>query len=218
MSNNTEVSKGSWKKEVATYVIIIAVIVGGVYGFHFGLQAAMGTSTPIVVVTSGSMHPTYWEGDILFVKHASSDHINVNDVIVFFVVTPGLWGLDPSIPVVHRVIDKYEQNGQWYFITKGDNPDTNPWPDPEPIPYSNIIGKTVFSIPRIGLFILWLRSVFGVGGAQALLVFIIIIILVILIIDIALSARKEKEQEETEDQKIQKAEGGSEEGPGSQEL
>ena len=164
------------------------------------------------------MHPTYWEGDILFVKYSSSDQINVNDVIVFFVVTPGLWGLDPSIPVVHRVIEKYQQNGQWYFRTQGDNPVTNPSPDPEPIPYSNIIGKTVFSIPRIGLFILWLRSVFGVGGAQALLVFIIIIVLVILIIDIVLSSRKEKGPQETEEQKIQEAEGESEVEPSSERL
>ncbi|MFX1485885.1 MAG: signal peptidase I [Promethearchaeota archaeon] len=210
MAKNTEGSKESWKKEVATYAIIVVVIVAGVYGFHFGLQAAMGTSTPIVVVTSGSMHPTYWEGDILFVRHVQPDQISVDEVIVFFVVTPGLWGIDPSIPVVHRVIDKYQQNGDWYFRTKGDNPDTNPLPDPEPIPYSNIIGKTVFSIPRIGLFILWLRAVFGVGGAQALLIFVIIIVLVILIVDIVLSARKEKEQEGTEEeQKIE--EGHSEE-------
>ena len=212
MSKNTENSTESWKKEVATYAIIIVVVVAGVYGFHFGLQAVMGTSTPIVVVTSGSMHPTYWEGDILFVKHASPDQIGVNEVIVFFVVTPGLWGIDPSIPIVHRVIDKYQQDGEWYFQTKGDNPDTNPLPDPEPIPYSNIIGKTVFSIPRIGLFILWLRAAFGVGGAQALLIFIIMIVLVILIVDIVISARKEKEQEDVEEeQKIE--EGHSEDEP-----
>jgi len=177
-------------RSIAKPLLIVAIVLGGLYGSYLIIQAALGTNTPIVVVTSESMHPVYYEGDILFIKHVSADDINIGDDIVFY----ANWSTEPDVPIVHRVIDKYLQNGVWYFVTQGTNELTNPVPDPYPTPYNQVIGVVVFTIPRIGLPIVWLRTTVGVFGAQLML----IIIAGIIIIYVALDYLTEKKEEHEE--------------------
>ncbi len=162
-------------------VAVIIIIVGAIGVGYFSLTTYLGSSTPIVVVTSESMHPVYWEGDILFVKYATPDEITIGTDIVFHATWIPASDPNANIPVVHRVIDKRLINGEWYFWTQGVNPETNPYPDPEPTPYSNVIGKVVFTIPRIGLPLVVLRPV--AGYLQYLLITIVVILIVYILYD-----------------------------------
>ena len=49
--------------------------------------------------------------------------------------------------VIHRIIEKKQKNGEFSFITKGDNNNT---PDKEEVKENQLIGKVVFKIKYIG--------------------------------------------------------------------
>ncbi|MBU7044596.1 MAG: signal peptidase I [Theionarchaea archaeon] len=147
-----------WKNELREIGegIIIAVLLYLVIQASF--MVTMGVEKPLYVVISGSMEPTYEEGDILIVKSVEVEDISEGDIIVF---DPPFGG----IPIVHRVFKVVESNGNRYFITKGDN---NPFPDPyfqetyPGIPKEHIIGKPFIKIPKLGLFQIWARQLFHV--------------------------------------------------------
>lgn len=147
---------------------ILAIIVSN--GLTFFLQ---GSSHPTVGVTTGSMLPIYngfqdselppqndiypFRGDVLLVRKVSAEVIEVGDVIIFN--TPSV-----SDPVVHRVIDKWFNNGTYFFKTNGDNnltPDTWTVKDSVEDEDDDIIGVVVFRIPHIGWFWLVIQTVAG---------------------------------------------------------
>ena len=69
------------------------------------------TSTPVVVVLSGSMHPALRTGDLaLIAAKPDSDRYAVGDVVVFDVV-------GRAVPIVHRIV---ALRGPRCFVTKGD--------------------------------------------------------------------------------------------------
>lgn len=79
-------------------------------------------------------------GDIMVL--ASPDSAEVGDVIVY--VVPGR----PD-PIIHRVVQMNEANGQSFFWTKGDhNCDMGSFE--KEIPESRVIGKAVWRVPFLG--------------------------------------------------------------------
>jgi signal peptidase I len=147
------------------------------------LTAALGTTTPLHTPISKSMEPTLKIGDLLIIQgglRGEDVYANLGngDIIIF---------KDPrnpdGIPIVHRAIEKYMQDGTWYIITKGDNNLTNPHPDnwypwfprggnPETAwypkaghPETYIIGKVIIIIPYLGYaFRLLDEPIFFVGS------------------------------------------------------
>lgn len=89
------------------------------------------------IIASGSMQPTLNPSDITLVISAPPNTIKVGDVIQYRTA---------DVPIIHRVIDKYEAGGSLWFITKGD---ANNAPD-DPINERQVIGKAVFTIPQLG--------------------------------------------------------------------
>jgi signal peptidase I len=144
---------------------ILAIVVSN--GLTFFLQ---GSSHPTVGVTTGSMLPIYngfqdseyqpiypFRGDVLLVRKVPAEAIEVGDVIIFD--TPSV-----SDPVVHRVIDKWFDNGTYFFKTNGDNnlpPDDWSVKDTVDDEDDDIIGVVVFRIPHIGWFWLVIQTVAG---------------------------------------------------------
>nr|MDO8116593.1 signal peptidase I [Candidatus Sigynarchaeota archaeon] len=170
---------------------MIGAIFGSSIGGFFILQGVMGTSIPVVVVTSGSMVPTIYEGDILFIQHvladeiASGDHANrTGDVIVY--ETRGIWPFPLSEPVVHRVIEKEYRDGKWWFTTQGD---ANYIPDNYEIPEENVYGKVVGVIPKVG----WIKLFLDRSGIVIPLLVILAMLLVASIVWDVLHPEKEKD-------------------------
>lgn len=79
-----------------------------------GLMAYTNSETPVVVVLSGSMEPTFYKGDILFLNNDPSP-LEVGEIIVFQIE-------GRPIPIVHRILEIHNsKDGEQKILTKGDN-------------------------------------------------------------------------------------------------
>ncbi len=75
------------------------------------------------------------------------------------------------VDIVHRAVLKIIAPDGVFFLTKGDNQQTNPTIDQDcelgpciylyPIPYRQVYGTAVFVIPRIGIIKLWISKLLG---------------------------------------------------------
>ena len=121
--------------------------------------------TPYAVL-SGSMEPAFHVGSLIYVKSVDPEDIKVGDAITF-----RLSGEDTA--ATHRVIEIDRENQCYY--TKGD---ANETPDASPVPYSSVLGRAVFTVPKLGLFSSWLSSAQGkyaaISGVGLLLLLIIL--------------------------------------------
>ena len=87
------------------------------------------------------------KGDIMIIIGKKPQNIQIGEVIVF--------KSGENYPIIHRVIRKFEVNGEIFFETKGDN---NPAQIQDPaseideknVPASSIYGIAVLRIPWIG--------------------------------------------------------------------
>lgn len=119
----------------------------------FIMGIVLKTSQPVAVVKSNSMYPDIKRGDMVLasgIKNSSrikecSAGKNDGDIIIFN--ASGLWRDAPNDPIVHRVISKWKNGSDWYYLTKGD---ANPSVDKAPIPKNRILGKVTRVIPYVG--------------------------------------------------------------------
>lgn len=104
--------------------------------------------------TDNDIHP--FRGDILLVKKVPIESLEVGDVIVFNTTNN-----NREPPVVHRVVAIWQDDGEYFFKTNGDN---NLGPDPESswiTTGNDVIGVVVFRIPHIGWFLLVVQTTVG---------------------------------------------------------
>ena len=81
----------------------------------------------------------------MILKGDDPEDIELGDIIVFQSLRPD--------PIIHRVIYKWENSGEYYFQTKGDNNRVsirNAELDETKISEKHIIGKALFRIPYLG--------------------------------------------------------------------
>lgn len=100
-----------------------------------------------VAIASGSMEKAINIGDIVIIKKC-----NANDVIVGDVIQYQMKGFT----VIHRVIEKRQKNGEYYFVTKGDN---NKSPDKAEVRENQVLGKLVFTVKYLGYPAVWLHLI-----------------------------------------------------------
>ncbi|MBR5329417.1 MAG: signal peptidase I, partial [Firmicutes bacterium] len=146
------------------YMINAHNLVGNQLPMPFGYGAA--------VVLSGSMEPTFSQGDLLVVKE--TDEFAEGDIVVY---QDGI-GL-----VVHRVVGF--DNGA--VITRGDANSVND----EPVALTAVKGKVLFWIGGAGHFVNFLKSPIG-----------IILVLAAALLLIELPRRNEKRRDEEERERI----------------
>lgn len=120
-------------------LITIVLIILSVFGIYIGLQIALATNTPFVVVASGSMSPALEVGDLVIVQGVSASEIRVGDIVVF--------ESENSELNIHRVNKTQTSDGSLLFITKGD---ANSNVDSSPVLADQIRGRVIFRIPYIG--------------------------------------------------------------------
>ena len=102
-------------------------------------------------IATGSMKPTLNVGDLVFIKKCNANSIEVNDVIEY---------KRQNYSVIHRVVSKYQKDGVFYFITKGDNNSNN---DTDPVREEYLKGKVVGRIPYLAMPTIWIDNL---GGRQ----------------------------------------------------
>ena len=116
-----------------TFLALILVLV--VFQKVTKNKLAIGNIYIFQVVTE-SMTPEYKVGDIIVVKKESPDKIKVGDDVTYL-------GTDSSVKdmrITHRVIEKKEKDGKYYFTTKGI---ANEVEDPQ-INEDNLYGKVIY--------------------------------------------------------------------------
>ena len=101
------------------------------------------------LIQSGSMEPTIMTGDIILVQEQPSyiqrDIITFND--------------HGDRVVTHRILEEKKNGNSVEFITQGD---TNESPDIASVPVEDIIGKHVFTIPKLGYLVAKSKSKTGI--------------------------------------------------------
>lgn len=119
----------------------IAIIALLLVFFSFGYLGVQPT-----IIYSGSMRNELDVGDIVIVSKIPTDEIQKGDIIQYKTQ-------EMRLPVVHRVEDIYREQGNLYFITKGD---ANSGTDIDPVLSNTVNGKVIFNLPKIG----WIPIVF----------------------------------------------------------
>ena len=96
-----------------------------------------------VSIATGSMENEINVGDVAIIKKCKANDVNVGDIIEY--------KLD-GFTVIHRIIEKKQTNGNFFFVTKGDN---NNSPDSKEVIEDQLIGKVIFKIKYIGYPAIW---------------------------------------------------------------
>ena len=99
------------------------------------------------VIGSGSMSPVLKEGDMAIAIPMRPESLRVGDIIQF---------ASEGKMIIHRIIEKQQDNSALYFITKGD---ANDYADLYPIYSSQIVGKVMITIPKIGWVSIHIKSI-----------------------------------------------------------
>lgn len=117
------------------------------------------------IVLSGSMEGKILKGDLIITKIIDPETLKINDIIAF---------RDAQGTVTtHRIIDEVDRNGERYFITKGDNNNTQ---DQNLVSLQDVEGIYVLRVPGVGsmmkslsepttimILVLGITVLFGVG-------------------------------------------------------
>lgn len=105
-------------RQLITQFVVLGTVVSSALMLWKGLMVITHSESPIVVVLTGSMEPSFHRGDILFINWDYT-YPSPGDIVVYKV---------PSqvIPIVHRVISVQPEGDEKYLaLTKGDNNPVN---------------------------------------------------------------------------------------------
>lgn len=119
------------------YIAALKKITGSISADFLGYSAA--------VVASGSMEPEISVDDIIVIR--KQEDYKKGDIITF---------QKDNILVTHRIDEKLQNS----FITKGD---ANNVPDTKEVAISDVVGRTLFVIPKAGKIIFYLRTPLGMA-------------------------------------------------------
>ena len=140
-------------------IIIVLLIVGAVlfvYFVDFKIRDSR-LETPLYgayVIVSGSMEPLIKVRDAVIIKRTTEDRIKKGDVVTYRSADPAFSG----ILITHRVVSIEEKDGEKVYITKGDHNETI---DRTPVSFSQIQGKVVMRVPKIGYIKYFLVDYYG---------------------------------------------------------
>ena len=106
----------------------------------------------LYTIISPSMEPNIKVFDVVFVKKTNVKKLKEGDIITFY-STNTFFG---NTPITHRIVEILQlPDGEIAFRVKGD---ANSVPDEEKVIPSNIIGKVMFKVPKLGKMQYYLAS------------------------------------------------------------
>lgn len=137
-------SRKTDKKNSFFYALVCCFIL------FFGLFVAGFFKYQPVAILTYSMSPRFTRGDAVVIeklKNSSEKRkLKKGDIIQY--------QYNDTV-VVHRIIDSYLEDGEKFYILKGDNNKTK---DLKPVSLEQIMGKVLFSIPKVGYPSVWLSE------------------------------------------------------------
>lgn len=121
---------------IMAFLATLAIFISGFCGIHKYL------------VVSGSMEPSLYAGDLVFVNsNVTFEDVQLGDVVIF------QYG---NMNVIHRVVEEALINGKRHLKTKGDN---NKQADGYLTTEENYCGVAMYHIPKIGFLIDYKNSI-----------------------------------------------------------
>lgn len=124
-------------------MVILASLFTLVFRIIFKVEVVKIFGYSGLIILTGSMEPVYHPGDVIFI-HEQKDY-EIRDVITFH---------QRGMIVTHRIVGKDGET----FTTQGDANNSSD----QPIKLSDIEGKVIGSIGRIGRVILFLQTPAGI--------------------------------------------------------
>ena len=128
-------------------------------------------------IVSESMEPTLEINDVVVVKTCEATQLQKGDIITF---------QQDGRTISHRILDITKDKNIIKFRTKGDN---NEIPDSDLVPESQVYGKVVFSIKKIGKIISYIQNIRGLIN---IVFFVIIVYILVSLRDKQKNTRKMK--------------------------
>jgi len=132
------------------------------------------------IVLSGSMETEIRVGDMIITKMTDPKTLGKDDVIAF--------RDHENTVTTHRIIDVIEKDGKKYFVTKGDNNDSQ---DENLVELNDVEGIYITRIPGVG-------NIFNELAKPSTIIILILGITVIFVLLFQISNKKLKEQERKE--------------------
>lgn len=179
-----------WYKDITNWLFILLLIVLIpilVINIYIMIQAKNDKdAVPNIfgykpfIVLSGSMETQIHVGDLIITKIIDPNELKVDDIIAF--------RDEENTVTTHRIIDIIEKGGITYFVTKGDNNDSQ---DQNLVEYKDVEGIYITRISGIGKALNELSK-------PTTIVIVILAITVIFILLFQISNKKLKRQEQEE--------------------
>jgi signal peptidase len=95
------------------------------------------------------MTPAIYAGDIVVIAKSSEKNFEIGDIIEF--------RKSKNVNVVHRIVAVNNTGDQKTYITKGDANDSI---DADPVIPENVVGKVVYTVPKLGWAANAVKSIF----------------------------------------------------------
>jgi len=146
--------------EVGIWVIVIFMV--GMFGLSLWTNNNVLKTKPWIV-QSGSMEPTIMTGDVIITSPQRKYF--VNQIVTFK-------NRDGRV-VTHRIVKNVGSDSSPVFVTKGD---ANRTIDGDEIKNEQILGKAVFTLPKLGYAVAYSRTP---GG----LIFMVVVPVTIIVYD-----------------------------------
>lgn len=123
--------------------LIILMIIGLIiFSFSLGILYYSPYS-----ILSNSMYPYIEKGDIVIIEKCDYDTLKIGDIVQYRQIDK---------IIVHRIVEEiYSENGERYFVTKGDN---NDFEDEIKVNENIFLGKVIFKIKYLGWPSIWIKE------------------------------------------------------------
>ena len=137
---------------IISWVMLVILVLIAVFLLYYFIStkvyASKGESfkpaVSLYTIVTQSMEPNINPYDVIIDATVKNpENIKIGDVITFISTA----SISRGMTITHRVYDIKEENGEYYYYTKGDN---NISPDLVPASYSNVLGKVLIRIPQLG--------------------------------------------------------------------
>ena len=137
---------------VGVLLLVATATVPVLFGYH------------TYTIDGGSMEPSLHKGSVAVTSPTSPRALRIGDIIA--------WRASPeNSPVLHRIVDIKNVDGQLSFVTQGDE---NGTPDPTPVTLAGPGDRVVYGVPYAGYVLDFAKSTTGrlllIGAPLALLV------------------------------------------------
>lgn len=179
-----------WYQKVSNWILmIVCMVLVPVLIMNISIMIQANTNKDEVpsvfgykpfIVLSGSMETEIKKGDLIIVEVTDPQTLEVNDVIAF---------RDAQETVTtHRIIEIVEKDGETYFITKGDNNDSQ---DQNLVEFDDVEGIYVTRISGVG-------NMLNSLAQPTTIVIVVLGVTVIFGISFVVSNKKQRDEEQKE--------------------